>query len=139
MTDINGSPGAPAQNPSVGELVHQVTEQTSRLIRDELKLARAEMVMKGKKAGVGAGLFGGAGLFAAYGLGCLVAAAVLGLAGPLSGWLAALVVAGALFAGAGLAALVGRREVPASAPPMPSDAMDGLRTDVRTLKTASGA
>ena len=119
---------------SLGELVARMSEQTSRLIRDELRLAQLELAEKGKKAGIGAGLFGGAGLFALYGLGALIAAAILGLAGPVPDWLAAVIVGVALFAIAGIAALVGKREVTAATPPVPQEAVSGLKQDVQTLK-----
>ena len=126
-------------DPSLGELVARMSEQTSRLVRDELRLAQAEMTAKGKRAGMGAGLFGGAGLFSLYGLGCLVAAAVLALAGPVSDWLAALIVGVALFVVAGVAALVGKKEIADATPPLPEQAVDGVKQDVRTLKSGSNA
>lgn len=125
----------PAREASLGELVARVSEQTSRLIRDELRLAQAELGGKGKRAGLGAGLFGGAGLFAAFGLGCLIAAVVLALAGPVADWLAALIVGVALLGAGGVAALIGRREVAAATPPVPSEAVSGLKQDVRTLRS----
>jgi hypothetical protein len=128
-----------SSDASIGELVSQVSEHTSRLIRDELRLAQAEMAAKGKKAGVGAGLFGGAGLFALYGLGALIAAAILGLAGPLPDWLAALIVGVALLAVAGIAALVGKREVSQAAPPLPNEAISGVKQDVQALKPGTNA
>jgi uncharacterized membrane protein YqjE len=118
----------------MGELVAKVSEQTSRLLRDELRLAQLEMTEKGKKVGFGAGLFGGAGLFAVFGLGCLVATAILALAGPLTDWLAALLVGLALFVVAGGAALMGKREVKQATPPMPAEAVEGVKQDVQTLK-----
>jgi uncharacterized membrane protein YqjE len=118
----------------MGELVAKVSEQTSRLLRDELRLAQLEMTEKGKKVGFGAGLFGGAGLFAVFGLGCLVATAILALAGPLTGWLAALLVGLALFVVAGGAALMGKREVKQATPPLPAEAVEGVKQDVQTLK-----
>jgi len=122
---------------STGDLVSQLTEQTSRLIRDELRLAQLELTAKGKRAGAGAGLFGGAGVFALYGLGCVIAAAILGLAGPLSDWLAALIVGVVLFAIAGVAALIGKREVSAATPPIPQEAVAGLKADAQTLNPRS--
>lgn len=124
---------------STGDLVSQLTEQTSRLIRDELRLAQLELTAKGKRAGAGAGLFGGAGLFALYGLGCVIAAAILGLAGPVPDWLAALIVGVVLFAIAGVAALIGKREVSAAAPPIPQEAVAGLKADAQTLNPRSHA
>lgn len=128
-----------AQDASLGELVARMSEQTSRLIRDEMRLAQAEMARKGKAAGIGAGLFGGAGIFALYGLGCLVATVVLALAGPLSDWLAALIVGVALFLVAGVAALAGKRGVTAATPPVPEEAVQGVKQDVHTLKSGSRA
>lgn len=138
MTE-HSRPGAsaapdPAADPSLGDLVGRLSEQTSRLIRDELRLAQAEMAEKGKKAGIGAGLFGGAGILALYGVGALVAAAILGLAGPLSDWLAAVIIGAALLAVAGIGALVGKREVSQATPPLPKEAVSGLKEDVQTLK-----
>jgi uncharacterized membrane protein YqjE len=129
---------APADR-STGQLVSQLSEQTSRLIRDELRLAQLEMTEKGKRAGLGAGLFGGAGVIALYGLGCFIAAAVLGLAVANSAWLAALVVGTVLFATAGLAAVVGKREVAQATPPVPTEAVAGIKQDVQTLKPGSSA
>jgi putative superfamily III holin-X len=80
-------------------------------------------------------LFGGAGLFALYGLACLVTAAILGLAGPVPDWLAAIIVGIALFVVAGVAALIGKREVTAATPPVPEQAVGGLKQDVQTLKS----
>jgi Putative Actinobacterial Holin-X, holin superfamily III len=67
------------QEPSTGELVRRLSEQVSVLVRDELKLAQLEMTRKGKQAGIGAGMLGGSGLIALYGVGCLLACAILGL------------------------------------------------------------
>ena len=129
---------APATDQSLGNLVSRMSEQTSRLIRDELRLAQLEMAEKGKRAGIGAGLFGGAGLFSLYGLGALVAAAILALAGPLSPWLAAVIVGVALFVIAGIAALIGKREVTQATPPVPEQAISGVKQDVQALKPGSG-
>lgn len=119
---------------STGQLVSQLSEQTSRLVRDELRLAQLEMTAKGKRAGLGAGLFGGAGLVALYGVGCLVAAAVLGLANVIPAWLAAVIVGVVLLLVAGAAALAGRGELKQATPPVPEEAVDGLKQDVQTLK-----
>ena len=78
----------PASDRSVGELVTDLTDEVKRLVRDEMRLAVFELQRKGKKMGLGAGLFGAAGLFAFLGAGTLVAAAVLALALAVPGWLA---------------------------------------------------
>jgi hypothetical protein len=119
---------------SIGELVARVTEETSTLVRDELRLAQLEMAKKGKYAGLGAGLLGGGALFAVLGVGTLVAAAVLGLSEALSGWLSALIVAGALFVIAGIAALIGKKEISGAVPPVPEEALQGVKLDLAALK-----
>jgi uncharacterized membrane protein YqjE len=124
----------PATEASVGELLSRVPAQTSQLIRDELRLAQAELAEKGKRAGIGAGLFGGAGVFALYGIGALVAAAILGLSKAVDGWVAALIVAAALFVVAGIAALIGKANVAKATPPVPQEAVAGIKTDIDTLK-----
>jgi VIT1/CCC1 family predicted Fe2+/Mn2+ transporter len=121
-------------NASTGELIGQLTEQLSRLVRDEARLAQAEVTQKAKKLGVGAGLFGGAGLMAFFGTAVLIAAVVLGLAVVLPAWLAALVVAVVLFAVAGVLALVGKKDVAQASPPLPTQAIAGVQADVATVK-----
>jgi uncharacterized membrane protein YqjE len=123
-----------APTPSAGELASRISEQVSRLVRDELRVAQAELTAKGKKAGVAAGLFSGAGLIALYGVAAFVAAAILGLAGPVPDWAAALIVGAALLAVAGVAAVVGGREVARATPPLPQEAVAGLKEDIQTVK-----
>ncbi len=118
----------------VGALVAQLSSDVSRLVRDELQLAKAELKDKGKEAGIGIGLFGGAGTVAVYGVGALVAAAILGLAAAVPAWLSALLVALVLFAIAGVAALLGKRHVTHATPPMPQEAVDGVHEDLEALK-----
>src|ERR1700749_3053788 len=91
-----------------GDLVKDLSQQVSTLVRQELELAKVELTAKGRQAGIGAGLLGGAGLFALYGVGALVAAAILALATTVDGWLAALIVAAALLVLAGVLALLGK-------------------------------
>ena len=88
-----------------------MTEQVSTLVRDEMKLAQVEMTRKGKQAGLGAAMFGGGGLIALYGVGCLIACAIIGLSHVVQPWLAALIVGAALLAIAGVAALVGKGRI----------------------------
>ena len=135
MADPNGStPPAVGPEASAGELVKHLSEQVSRLIRDELKLAEYEMTRKAKGIGRGVGMFGGSGLVALYGIGCLIAAAIIGLAGVLPGWAAALIVGGALLAIAGLAALLGKSQVSKAAPPVPQQAVESVKADVEEIK-----
>lgn len=128
MTHVNGSAR------SVGTLVKEGTEQLSDLVRQELKLAQAELTQKGKRAGIGGGLFGAAGLMAFFALAAMVAAAIAAVAMPLPLWAAALIVAGGLLLIAAIAALIGRREVKQAVPPVPAEAVDSMRYDLETIR-----
>jgi uncharacterized membrane protein YqjE len=127
---------ADAGDQSTSDLVSQAAAQISTLVRDELALAKTELAEKGKRAGLGGGLFGGAAVLALYGLGLLLALAVvlLDLVWPL--WLAVLAVTVVVFAAAGVAALIGKQQLKSAAPPVPSDAIAGVEADVQTVKTA---
>jgi uncharacterized membrane protein YqjE len=123
-----------AEEPTVAELVNRMSQQTSQLVREELRLAQAELREKGKHAGLGAGLFSGAGLLAFFGGACLIATAILALALALPDWLAALIVAVVLFAAAGVAALLGRKRVQQATPPKPERTMANIPRDVQAVK-----
>ena len=118
----------------VGELVRDLSAQTTQLVRDEVELAKAELAVKARLAGIGAGMFGGAGAVAFYALGALIAAGILGLATVLDPWLAALLVGGALAAIAGLLAVLGKESVERAAPALPEEAVASAREDVRYTK-----
>jgi hypothetical protein len=135
MTDTTHGPApARAEDRPVGELVKDLSDQLSTLVRDELRLAQVEMTRKGKQAGMSAGLFAGGGVLAWFGAGCLVASAVIGIAAVLAAWLAALIVGGALLAVAAIAALLGKGRLSKAAPPVPKDAISSVKADVETLK-----
>jgi uncharacterized membrane protein YqjE len=121
-------------NQPVGELVQQLSEQTATLVRKELQLAQLELQEKGKRAGIGAGLFGGAGVIALYGLGALIAAAIIGLGTAVDPWLSALIVAVVLFAAAGIASLVGKKQVEQAVPPAPEQAIQSGKRSVDEVK-----
>ena len=125
----------PAADPPLADLVKQLSEQSSRLARQEIELAKAELAAKGKRAGIGVGMFGGAGAFGFYGLGALVAAGVLALATALAPWLAALIVAAVLASIAATLALIGKREVEEATPPVPEQAAESVKEDVQYAKT----
>ncbi|TQN43514.1 putative superfamily III holin-X [Blastococcus colisei] len=125
------------ENATTGQLIGQLTEQITRLVRDETRLAQAEVTQKAKKLGVGAGLFGGAGLFAFFGLAVLIATAILALALVLPDWLAALIVAVVLFAVAGVLALVGKKDVQKGSPPVPTEAISSVKADIATVKESA--
>ena len=129
-TRATAPPPAP-EDASTGQLIGQLTEQISRLVRDEARLAQAEVTQKAKRLGVGAGLF------AFFGLAVLIATAVLALALVLPAWLAALIVAVVLFAVAGALALVGKKDVDKGTPPMPSEAIASTKADIATVKESA--
>jgi hypothetical protein len=126
-----------AAEPSTGQLVSDLTDQISRLVRDEARLAQAEVTQKAKRLGIGAGLFGGAGLFAFLGTATLVATAVLLLDLVLPAWLAALIVAVVLFAVAGVLALIGKKDVQKATPPVPTEAIASTKADIQTVKESA--
>jgi hypothetical protein len=122
------------QEQSTGELVKMMTEQVSVLIKDELKLAQLEMTSKGKQAALGAGMFGASGVVVLYGLGCLLACAIIAISGVVAAWLAALIVGVALLAAAGCAVLIGRRRLQRATPPVPEEAVASVKADVEEIK-----
>jgi uncharacterized membrane protein YqjE len=119
---------------SAGDLVRELSQQTATLVRQEMRLAQAELQEKGKRAGMGAGMFGGAGLVALYGAGVLVAAAVLLIGTAVEPWLAALIVGIVLLAIAGVLALLGKKQVDQATPPKPEQAIDSVQRDVDHVK-----
>ncbi|GIE28532.1 membrane protein [Actinoplanes italicus] len=127
----------PATAGSTADLVSQAAAQISTLVRDELALAKAELAEKGKRAGVGGGLFGGAAVLAWFGLGLLVtlAVVVLDLVWPL--WLSILVVMIVVFATAGVAALLGKKQLSQANPPVPEGAIASVEADIETVKSAA--
>lgn len=135
MTQLadRGQPTA-IHNRSTGELVKLLSEQVSVLARDELKLAQLELTRKGKQAGSGAGMMGGGGLIALYGVGCLIACAVIAISGVVSAWLAALIVGAALLAIAAVSALMGRARLRKATPPVPEEAVARIKSDVDVIR-----
>ena len=125
----------PAANASVGELMSQLSAQTSRLVRDEMRLAQKEFQESAKHAGIGAGLFSVAGLLAFLGLATVIAAAVAALSLVLEVWAAALIVGAVLFVAAGVAALIGRNQVGEVTPAAPRT-VETVKEDIKELKGA---
>lgn len=138
MSTRNGPPfdppGTQGQDPTWGALVHQLSQQVPDLVRSEIRLAQAEVAEKGKRAGVGLGMFSVAGLLGFLGLATLVATAVLALALVVDAWLAALLVALGLLAVAVVAAVAGRSKVAQAGPPKPERALEGIKEDIETVK-----
>ena len=134
MTAQHRAPEGQPQDQTLGALVHQLTQQLPELIRSEMRLAQAEVAEKGRRAGVGIGMFSVAGLLAFFAFGSLVATAILALSLVVDAWLAALVVALVLLAVAAVAGLVGRNKVAEAGPPAPERAIQGLKEDIATVK-----
>ena len=134
------APGAGRQDDRpVAELLKDLSEQTSALVRKEMELARAELTEKGKRAGIGAGMFGGAGLFGFFAFAALTACFVLALAEAVDPWLAALIVAAVYGAVAGVLALTGKSQVEKATPPVPEQATESVKEDVEWTKRRAKA
>jgi uncharacterized membrane protein YqjE len=137
MNELKTARQGAAPEQSTGELVKLVAEQVSVLVRDELKLAQLEMSGKAKQAGKGAGMLGGGGIVALYGVACLIACAIIAISHSLQAWLAALIVGAALLLAAGVAAALGRSHLKKATPPVPTQAVDSVKTDVAEIRERS--
>ena len=120
---------------SIGELMGQLSAQTSRLVRDEMRLAQKELQQSVKHAGIGAGLISAAGLLAVLGLMTLIAAGVAALSLVLPLWAAAVIVAVVLFIAAGIAALFSRKQAAEIGPP-PKESVESVKADIKEVKEA---
>ena len=139
MTDLNGTGhGATADRP-IGDLVKELGEQTSTLVRQEVELAKAELAVKGKQAGIGAGMFGGAGLFGFFAFAAVTTCAILALATAVAPWLAALIVAVVYGVVAGVLALAGKGRVQKAGPPVPEQTVETVKADVDSVKAHARA
>jgi uncharacterized membrane protein YqjE len=133
MSDRNSQ--AELHDRPVGELLKELSSQTTTLVRQELELAKAEMAEKGKKAGLGAGMFGGAGIFGLLALASLTTCVIAALATGMEVWVAALIV-GAVYAGiAAVLAVAGRQKTREATPPAPEQAIESTKEDVQWAKT----
>jgi uncharacterized membrane protein YqjE len=130
MASHNGQHDRP-----VGDLMSELASQTSTLVKQELALARAELVEKGRTAGIGAGMIGGGGAVALLAFGALTAAVILLLDKAMAAWLAALIVAVVYAAVAAVLALRGRQEIQESTPPVPEQTIETVKEDVAWAKT----
>ena len=119
---------------SLADLARQLSNQTTELVHHEVELAKAELRDKGKRAGIGAGMFGGAGALGLYALGALTAAIIAGIAEALPVWASALIVAVLYGAIAGILALRGKNKVQQATPPLPEETVQSVKEDVRYTK-----
>lgn len=130
MTSQHGEP----ESQTLGALVHQLSQQIPDLVRSEIRLAQAEVAQKGKRVGIGVGMFSVAGLLAFFAVAALVTTAILGLAHVVDAWLAALIVAVVLLAAAAVAGVLGKNKVAEATPAAPERAIEGIKEDIATVK-----
>jgi uncharacterized membrane protein YqjE len=126
---------ADPRDQSIGELVKDLATETSTLVRQEIDLAKAEMTERGRRAGKGAALLGGAVLLGLLAAGALTACLIAALDKAMATWLAALVVTVVYLAIAGVLAVIGRKQIQEAAPPVPEQAIDSVKEDVQWAKT----
>jgi uncharacterized membrane protein YqjE len=135
MSQEYGNGSNDARDKSAGELVKQLSEQASTLVRQEVDLAKAELTQKGKQAGIGAGMFGTAGLFGVIGFAVITAALILLLDNAVADWVAALIVGVVYLTIAGISALLGRDRVREATPVAPEQTVETLKEDVAWVKS----
>jgi uncharacterized membrane protein YqjE len=127
--------GDDLRDRSLGELLKQLSEQTTQLVHQELELAKAELTQKGKQAGKGAGMFGGAGALGLAGLGALTACFILALNAIMPAWLAAMIVAVVYGIIAYVLVKQGQAKLKAAGPPVPEQTIETVKEDVEWAKT----
>jgi uncharacterized membrane protein YqjE len=127
-------PGDLRERP-IGELLKQLSEETTRLVHQELELAKAELTQKGRQASMGAGLFGAAGAIGFLALAALTTCVILALDAVMPAWLAALIVAVGYGAVAAVLAVRGRNRVKQATPPVPEQTIQTVKEDVEWAKT----
>ena len=134
MSHVEG-PDPRLREQSMGELFKKLSDDMSTLVRQELRLAQAEMTEKGKRAGIGAGMFGGAGFLGVMAFATLTACIIAALAKGMDVWLAALIVTVVYAAGAGLLALRGKERIQTATPVVPEQTVETVKEDVQWAKT----
>lgn len=130
-----GNAGRELHDRPAGELLRDLSDQTTRLVRQEIELAKAELSQKGKRAGAGAGMFGGAGLFGVFAFAALTTMLIVVLDSAMTLWLAALIVAVVYAAIAAVLALSGKKQMEKVGPPVPEQAIDSVKEDAQWAKT----
>jgi hypothetical protein len=132
---MSATDGPDLRERPAGELLKDLSQQTSTLVRQELELAKAELAQKGKQLGVGAGLLAGAAVVVLLALGALTAGLIALLATAMATWLAALIVFVVYVAIAAVLAVVGRGRIQQAAPPAPEQTIETVKEDVQWAKT----
>ena len=134
MARVNESAPA-AREKSMAELFGELSNDLSTLVRQELQLARAEMTQKGKQAGLGVGMFGGAGIVVLLASGTLSACLIAALSLVMHVWLAALIITCVYLAIAGVLALIAKQHVSQATPPVPEHTVETMKEDMQWAKT----
>lgn len=124
---------------TIAELLERLSGQTSQLVRQEIALAREELMTKASRAGMGTMLFGTAGVLAVYGSGVVIAGIIAALAAGLPPWASALIIGGGLLPVSGLLLLRGRRELRRAFPPVSKRATEGVTDDAKAIATVRGS
>jgi len=132
---MTARPDNELRDHSTGELLKELSDQTTTLVKQEIELAKAELGEKGKKAGLGAGMFGGAGLFGVFAFAALTTCIIAALEQAMDLWLAALIVTVVYAAIAGALALQGRNKVQEATPAVPEQATESMKEDVQWAKS----
>jgi uncharacterized membrane protein YqjE len=133
-TDARASDHSRRDEP-MGQLFKELSQDLSTLMRQELRLAQAEMTEKGKNAGVGIGMFGGAGVISFLALQALTACLIALLSTTMSVWIAALIVTVAYVAVGGVLAVMGKSRTSAATPAVPEQTTETLKEDMQWAKT----
>jgi uncharacterized membrane protein YqjE len=136
MTSREDLPGSDdLRDRSLGELLKQLSQETTQLVHQELELAKAELQHKGKQAGAGAGMFGGAGALGLAALGALTACLILALDTVMPAWLAALIVAVVYGIVAFVLVKQGQAKIKQATPPVPEQTIETVKEDVEWART----
>ena len=135
MAEAGNNHAGDLRERPIGELLKQLSEETTTLVRQELELAKAEVAQKGQQAGKGAGMFGGAGILGFLSLAALTAALIMLIDKATPNWVAALIVCVVYAAIAGVLALQGRNKVKEAVPPVPEQATESVKEDAQWAKT----
>ena len=125
---------SPSRKRSLFTLIADLPRLFGDLVRAELEQLKDEIVGKIKHAGIGVGLFAAAGFFAFFAFAVLIAAAILGIAEGLPGWLAALIVAAALLIITGILAAIAVTQVKRGVPPTPTETINSVKQDVNAIR-----
>ncbi|MGW7333435.1 phage holin family protein [Streptomyces sp. NPDC054840] len=137
MSAVGRPQGRGSTEESMADLVSQASQQISELVREEMRLARAEMTRKGRRFGVGGGLVGGAGFAGILAAQALVAAVIAALALLLPVWASALIIAALLAAVAAVTAAAGKKQITQAGTPAPQQTIDSVQADVAEIKEAA--